>query len=156
MENLMWPESGSVGVIQEELGKEVSANSTETTKSQRQMRWLNTISQVIDSGLIKFISIKSRLSLEMNIWLMLPTSVRQVIRDAKKGRMYMLEIILCWKSFYAGKISNRNWSCQYYNHWCFLYFCSGISHNFNTPEQTFKMTWISEERVIYTLFIKFA
>ena len=38
----------------------------------------------------------------------------------------------------------------------FLYFCSGISHNFNTPEQTFKMARISEERVIYVLFIKFA
>lgn len=53
MENLIGPESGSIGLTQEELGKEVSANSTETAKSQRQMRWLNTISQGRDSSLIK-------------------------------------------------------------------------------------------------------
>ena len=34
----MGPESGNIALIQEELGKEVSANSTETAKSQRQMR----------------------------------------------------------------------------------------------------------------------
>ena len=56
MENLIGPESGSIGLIQEELGKEVSVNSTETAKSQRQMRWLSTISQDIDSSLIKLIT----------------------------------------------------------------------------------------------------
>lgn len=115
MENLIGPESGSIGLTQEKLGKEVSsANSTETEKSQRQMRWLNTISQGIDSSLIKLISTEWRLHLETRIWLTLPTSRRYVYQRCKArmdvyvGNHLMLEIfqtepgIVCIKKLLVG------------------------------------------------------
>ena len=56
---------------------------------------------------------------------------------------------ICWKSFYARDISNRTWDCLYYKitggfSLFFFFFFSGFLCNFNVPEQTFKMSGISE------------
>lgn len=139
----MGPESGSIGLIQEELGKEVSANSTETAKSQRQMRWLNTISQGIDFSLIKLITTEIRLSLETRIWLTLPTSRRYVYQRCK-GRMdvyvrnhFMLEIFQ--KNLGLSVLQNHWWVF-----FLFFFLYSEFLCNFNVPEQTFKMSGINE------------
>ena len=103
---------------------------------------LNTISQGIDSSLIKLITTEIRLSLETRIWLTLPTSRRYVYQRCK-GRMdvyvrnhFMLEIFQ--KNLGLSVLQNHWWV------FFFFFFYSGFLFNFNVPEQTFKMSGISE------------
>lgn len=90
LEDLMCLESGTVGAIQKELVKEVSVNSTETTKSQIHVRWLNTLSLHIGSRLIKVISTKSRLFKDQNM--------ANVICRKQMAKMQRKEKRTCWKS----------------------------------------------------------